>query len=225
MKNILIVTGILLFVGGATFALVSHNVFNVSFQQGDKPTEQQFTNTIDSEVNLQDNAPKPTGLKEHNPTKEYSAGDTVVKTAPVYQAKVVTEDQKEFKLDAVQSVTFRWTPLVPKPREPVTYRLKVWQLMEGQNGSQAMRTNEPVVTKDVTDVSETTVSGLYTGPCKPPYLCDFVWSAELISTASTNTGSSDATTPATTPATAEVSAPASTEGTSGATQGTSDGTH
>ncbi|MBK8519328.1 MAG: hypothetical protein IPL54_00115 [Chitinophagaceae bacterium] len=50
-------------------------------------------------------------------------------------------------------VTFRWTPLVPKPREPVTYRLKVWQLMQGQNGTQAMRSNQPIVTKDVDNIT------------------------------------------------------------------------
>jgi len=80
--------------------------------------------------------------------------------------------------EAKQSIQFRWTPVVPKPRDPVTYRLKVWQLMQGQNGSQAMRTNQPIVTKDVADITEATVSGIYTGPCRPPYLCDFVWAVE-----------------------------------------------
>jgi hypothetical protein len=89
------------------------------------------------------------------------------------------ENKKEFKTDEVkQAITFRWTPLVPKPQEPVTYRLKVWQLMQGQSGSQAMRTNKPIVTKDVADITEATVSGIYTGPCRPPYLCDYVWSVE-----------------------------------------------
>ena len=49
--------------------------------------------------------------------------------------------------DNKKPITFRWTPVVPKPQEPVTYRLKVWQLMQGQNGSQAMATNQPVITK------------------------------------------------------------------------------
>ena len=34
------------------------------------------------------------------------------------------------------------------------YRLKVWQLMQGQSGSQAMRTNQPIVTKDVDNISQ-----------------------------------------------------------------------
>lgn len=77
-------------------------------------------------------------------------------------------------------VTFRWTPLVPKPREPVTYRLKVWQLMQGQNAAQAIRTNQPIVTKDVDNITQAVVSGILTGPCKPPYLCDFVWQVQAL---------------------------------------------
>ncbi len=77
-------------------------------------------------------------------------------------------------------VTFRWTPLVPKPRESVTYRLKVWQLMQGQNGTQAMRSNQPIVTKDVDNITQAVVSGFYTGPCKPPYMCDFIWAVQAL---------------------------------------------
>jgi hypothetical protein len=77
-------------------------------------------------------------------------------------------------------INFRWTPLVPKPQQPVTYRLRVWQLMQGQNGSAAMRTNKPIIVKDMGDISEATISNIYTGPCKPPYLCDYVWSVEAM---------------------------------------------
>jgi hypothetical protein len=179
-------------IGGAAYALVPRTVLKDFFQTGDKPTEQQFSDTIDSAMNLQDD-----GLtiekKEYNPTKEYLPGDTVVKSEPIYQAKSLSEDQKEFKLDAAQPVTFRWTPTVPKPPEPVTYRLKVWQLMQGQNGSQAMKTNQPIVTKDVADVTEATVSNIYTGPCKPPYLCDYIWSVEATTIESMDTGSGAST--------------------------------
>ncbi len=94
---------------------------------------------------------------------------------------VAPENGRSFSADEVlQPITFRWTPIVPKPQQAVTYRLKVWQLMQGQSGTQAMRTNQPIVTKDVDNVTETTIAGIYTGPCKPPYLCDFVWSVEAI---------------------------------------------
>jgi hypothetical protein len=82
--------------------------------------------------------------------------------------------------NASAGITFRWTPIVPKPQEPVTYRLKVWQLMQGQNSTQAMRTNKPIVTKDVADITEATINNIYTGPCKPPYLCDYVWEVQAL---------------------------------------------
>ena len=75
---------------------------------------------------------------------------------------------------------FRWTPLVPKPKEPITYRLRVWQLMQGQNGMQAMRSNQPIITKDVDNITQAVVTGIYNGPCKPPYLCDFIWNVQAL---------------------------------------------
>ena len=83
-------------------------------------------------------------------------------------------------MDARKPITFRWTPVVPKPKDAVTYRLKVWQLMEGQNGTQAMTTNEPVVTKEIQNQNQAVITNLYTGPCKPPYLCEFVWNVQAV---------------------------------------------
>lgn len=91
------------------------------------------------------------------------------------------ENDKEYsEADLQRPVTFRWTPLVPKPREPVTYRLRVWQLMQGQNGAAAMRSNTPVIEKDIREVTQATVTNILTGPCKPPYLCDFIWNVQAL---------------------------------------------
>lgn len=189
----LVIILIVAVVGVALYALVPRTVLKDFFQTGDKPTEAQFSDTVDSALNMNDDGDAaPAGKKEYTPTKEYTAGDTVVKSEPIYQAKVLTDSQKEFKLDAVQSVTFRWTPVVPKPQEPVTYRLKVWQLMQGQNGTTAMKTNQPIVTKDVDNVTEATVSGIYTGPCKPPYLCDFIWAVEVVAKTDASAGTNGA---------------------------------
>ena len=95
---------------------------------------------------------------------------------------VQPQNGKSFSADeARQAITFRWTPVVPKPQDPVIYKLRVWQLMQGQNSSEAMRTHPPIITKDVGDITETVVSGIYTGPCRPPYLCDYVWTVQAIS--------------------------------------------
>ncbi len=105
---------------------------------------------------------------------------------------VFPEDNKRFSINDVKKpITFRWTSLVPKPRNPVIYRIKVWQLMQGQNGTQAMRENKPVVTKEVENITEATVNNLYTGPCKPPYLCDFIWNVQAVNREGTTLGSSN----------------------------------
>ncbi len=89
------------------------------------------------------------------------------------------DNGKDYSSDELsRPVTFRWTPIVPKPREPVTYRLKVWQLMAGQNAMAAMRTNQPIITKDVDNITQVVVSNIYTGPCKPPMICSFVWQVQ-----------------------------------------------
>ncbi|MHB1178927.1 MAG: SdrD B-like domain-containing protein [Daejeonella sp.] len=82
--------------------------------------------------------------------------------------------------DAKKPITFRWTPLVPRPQEPVTYRVKVWQLMQGQNGVQAMKVNQPIITKDVDNITQTVITNLISGPCLPPYLCDFIWNVQAL---------------------------------------------
>lgn len=82
--------------------------------------------------------------------------------------------------DAKKPLTFRWTPVVPKPKEPVTYRVNVWQLMQGQNAVQAMKANQPVITKDVDNLTQTVILNLISGPCMPPYLCDFIWNVQAL---------------------------------------------
>lgn len=103
---------------------------------------------------------------------------------------------KEAVLDpkiSLAGVNFRWTPLVPKPQQPVTYRLKVWQLMQGQTAMQAMRTSKPIITKDVDNVTEISASRVYTGPCKPPYMCIYMWQVEAIDVQGKSLGISEGT--------------------------------
>lgn len=82
--------------------------------------------------------------------------------------------------DAKRPITLRWTPVIPKPQEPVTYRVKVWQLMQGQNGVQAMNTNQPIITKDVDNLTQTVITNLVTGACLPLNSCEFIWNVQAI---------------------------------------------
>jgi hypothetical protein len=53
--------------------------------------------------------------------------------------------------EAKNTLTFCWSS---DENTSPKYRLKVWQLMQGQNAETAMRTNKPIVTKDVADITE-----------------------------------------------------------------------
>jgi hypothetical protein len=101
----------------------------------------------------------------------------------VYQAAQLIAPANGTELreaDIPKPITFRWTPLIPRPQDPVTYRLRVWQLMQGQNGTQARSVNQPIFTKDVDNITQAIVTGILTGPCKPPYLCDFAWNVQSL---------------------------------------------
>lgn len=146
---------------------------------------------------------KPIG-DNNGTSKEWSFGAT--SPARITPPKnVFPENNKRFSHEeAKQGVKFQWTPISPKQNEPVTYRLKVWQLMQGQSGTQAMKSNTPLIEKefqdiliDMKDQTMKTVINLYTGPCKPPYLCDYIWSVQALNRQGqpmgSNNGSSEPT--------------------------------
>jgi hypothetical protein len=90
------------------------------------------------------------------------------------------------KEDIKKPFIFRWTPVNIKNQEPVTYRLKVWQLMQGQNTLQAIKSNEPIFTKDIDNLTQTTVNNLALDyPCVPPTQCPgagpVVWNVQALS--------------------------------------------
>jgi hypothetical protein len=95
--------------------------------------------------------------------------------------------------ELAKPATFRWTPVVPRPNEPVTYRLRVWQLMQGQSGAQAMKANQPIFTKDVDNLTQLTVAKLITGPSKAPYLSEFVWNVQALNRAGKPIGANNGT--------------------------------
>jgi hypothetical protein len=133
------------------------------------------------QVQAVDREDKPIGNNEgKSELWPFKVGENVTTTCSAPKLSEPADAKSFSSKDASAGITFRWTPIVPKPQEPVTYRLKVWQLMQGQNSTQAMRTNKPIVTKDVADITEATISGIYTGPCKPPYLCDYIWEVQAL---------------------------------------------
>lgn len=50
---------------------------------------------------------------------------------------------------AQTAITFRWTPVVPRQSSPVTYRLQVFEVLPSQNPVQALRSNQPLLDKEI----------------------------------------------------------------------------
>ncbi len=46
---------------------------------------------------------------------------------------------------AKTAITFRWTPLVPKPQGATNYRLQVFEVLQNQTPMQALRSNQPLL--------------------------------------------------------------------------------
>lgn len=68
---------------------------------------------------------------------------------------VMPANETVLKPEVAQSViTFRWTPVTPIPALPVTYRLLVFEVMEKQTPMQALRSNMPLLQKDVVGTTQ-----------------------------------------------------------------------
>lgn len=50
---------------------------------------------------------------------------------------------------AQTAITFRWTPVVPRPTEAVRYHVQVFEVLADQTTMQAMRSNQPLLDKEV----------------------------------------------------------------------------
>jgi hypothetical protein len=69
-----------------------------------------------------------------------------------YQLPILTQPSNEQQLNAKlaqTAITFRWTPVVPSSPTPVTYRLRVFEVLENQHDVQALRSNQPLLDKNI----------------------------------------------------------------------------
>jgi hypothetical protein len=109
--------------------------------------------------------------------KDFMVGDIAITyNAPQNIAPAI---DKKFTAEAIKApITFRWTPVLPKPKEQVTYKLRVWQLMQGQTFSQAIKANEPLVEKDITNINQAIIANIFNANCSLPYLCEYVWNVQ-----------------------------------------------
>lgn len=55
---------------------------------------------------------------------------------------------------AQTAITFRWTALVPRPTEPVHYRVQVFEVLANQTPMQALRSNQPLLNQEVVGTTQ-----------------------------------------------------------------------
>jgi hypothetical protein len=77
-----------------------------------------------------------------------SISETICKSffiqAPQLPILITPNNQILNYQNANTSLTFRWTPLIPRPTTPVTYKLLVFEVLPGQKQMQALRSNQPI---------------------------------------------------------------------------------
>lgn len=73
-------------------------------------------------------------------------------TQASYQLPYLLSPLSQTWLDAATAksvITFRWSSIVPRTREHVTYRLQVFEVKDNQRSMQALRSNMPILSVDV----------------------------------------------------------------------------
>jgi hypothetical protein len=55
---------------------------------------------------------------------------------------------------AKATITFRWTPVAPRPAEMLTYRVTVFEVLDYQTPMQALRSNQPLLAKDIAGTTQ-----------------------------------------------------------------------
>jgi len=89
-----------------------------------------------------------------------------------YQLPIPVMPANEEVMDATKAqtaITFRWTPVTPRPTEQVIYIVNVFEVLERQSPMQALRSNQPLLTKEVIGTTQ------------------FIWQPQLSFAATTDT--------------------------------------
>ncbi|MCK9402390.1 MAG: hypothetical protein M0Q26_03235 [Chitinophagaceae bacterium] len=137
----------------------------------------------------------------NNPISEEKCKAFTIKSTNVSYIKpqnILPVDNSNFNTSMVSKpVIFKWTSVVPNPNEQVTYQLKVWKIASGQTPTQVINQSQPLVIKDIINVSQTIVTNLIDPSCLTPSTCQFVWQVQAMGlngkTYGTNNGKSDFT--------------------------------
>ncbi len=98
-------------------------------------------------------------LVDPQSSKPVGTSGTVCKmfTIVAFQAPVLLApaNKAEISEAGTKSIVFKWSPLTPSSNSIVTYRLQVWEVISGQDNMTTLKTNPPIVEKDLKGVFQT----------------------------------------------------------------------
>jgi hypothetical protein len=121
-----------------------------------------------------------------NPTVSTDKFTPPTNMAPVNGTTLKTEDAKK-------PLTFRWTPIIPKPQTPVTYKLRVWQQGNGQSSTQVIKGNTPVIEREIKNLTQFVKPNLLGDIELIDNKADLVWNVQAVNEQGAVMGSSEPT--------------------------------
>ncbi|OIR14215.1 hypothetical protein GALL_46760 [mine drainage metagenome] len=136
------------------------------------------------------NGPKGVELLSDERCKPFTIKST---DQQIYQSPQNISPSDNFVLsttDIKKPITFRWTPVAPQPQDAVTYRLLVWEILSGQTAMQATKSNQPVITKDVSNITQTIITNLITGQTNT---YNYTWTVQALNKNGTAIGNNNGT--------------------------------
>ncbi len=96
--------------------------------------------------------------------KQFSIKGTDANTYTPPQNIMPAEGKIFSETEAKQPLTFRWTPVVPKPQGDVIYKVRVLEIRKGLSATEAMKTNTPILEKEVVNQTQLFFGGVFDGP-------------------------------------------------------------
>jgi hypothetical protein len=99
--------------------------------------------------------------------KSFTIADTKQQSYSPPQNVMPADGKQLSETEAIQPVMFRWTPVSPRPKADVVYKVRVIEILPGQNKTEALRSNTPL---DILEVKNNTqvsyklskrINGLY----------------------------------------------------------------
>lgn len=150
--------------GGTAFALLGNNCF---MPPGNYELCVQFFTSSIPVMPLSNEVCKSFNIQDRN-------SSPVNYTAP---QNIMPVDGKVFtKQEANLPIMFRWTPVQPKPKEDVIYKVRLYEVAKGTSKAQAIKSGSPVETIEVKNITQTSFK--LAPRCNN---CEWVWNVEAIS--------------------------------------------